>query len=464
MADNRFVELIFESSAAKSTLEFAYKSLAANPQQLFSLFLRRDPAMEFASAFPLYAKRLSDLLLKVPERFNQLGAKEKEKLLYEETVGAFIFTLLPWMPNDAASQEAVGDIVMAFVQTTRPGRGGTELLGAELKRASAMLRRLISSGHLASHTNEPFFDSLVLENWESWRAVAGELTAKCGKHQQATSRKEMVAFIQSFPCDQSSSGSTESQTLLRRANAHGIGYSTRAFENLLGERLGPWKIVISALAVTSLKENVNEGTYALVLSDSISNIGAGKDQMSHIQHNLLQLASGEWAQSSLQRAPDREPPYRLPVHMIECSGHAIMWQVDGAFDELYYCTMQVLKGDISWDWIGRAQYVADHDIAFSMGDLYPQGVYMRVPLSAHCLSMVQEVDEICYWIAKAQQAYTEDRISACDVDYPTDQMRVVFPSRFHKTPNDCTDFTVTTPDPSSKPEKCAIESSPLLGM
>jgi len=365
MADNRFVELIFESSAAKSTLEFAYKSLAASPQQLFSLFLRRDPGMEFASAFPLYAKRLSDLLLKVPEHFNQLGAKEKEKLLYEETVGAFIFTLLPWMPNDAASQEAVGDIVMAFVQTLRPERGGIQLLGAELGCTPAMLR-LISSGYLASHTNKPFFDSLVLENWESWRAVAGELTVKCGKHQQATSRKEIIAFIQSFPCDQCSSKSTESQTLLRRANAHGIGYSTRAFENLLGERLGPWKIVVSALAVTSLKENVNEGTYALVLSDSISNIGAGEDQMSHIRHSLLQLASGEWAQSCLKRAPDRKPPYRLPVHMIECSGHAIMWQIDGAFDELYYCTMQVLKGDISWDWIDRAQYVAgivaNHDI------------------------------------------------------------------------------------------------------
>jgi len=387
MADNRFVELILGPSVTKSTLQFAYKSLAANPQQLFSLFLRRDPGMEFASAFPLYARRLAGLLLKVPEHFHRLGAKEKKKLLYEETVGAFIFTLFPWMPDDAASQEAVGDIVMAFAQTLRPERGGMQLLGAELGRTPAMLR-LISSGQLASHTNKLFFNSLILENWESWTTVAGELTAKCGKHEQVTSRKEMIAFIQSFPCDHCPSGSTESKTPLARANihAHGIGYSTRVFENLLGERLGPWKIVISALAVTSLKENVNEGTYALVLSDSISKIGAGGDQMSHIRHNLLQLASGKWAQSCLKRAPDRKPPYRLPVHMIECSGHAIMWQVDGAFDEQYYRTMQVLKGDISLDWIDRAQYVANHDIAFSMGDLCPQGVYMRVPLSAYCLS------------------------------------------------------------------------------
>jgi hypothetical protein len=262
MAENRFVELIFEPSAAKSAWEFAYKSLAASPQQLFALFLRRDPAMEFASAFPLYAKRLADLLLKVPERFNQLGAKEKEKLLYEETMGAFIFILLPWMPNEVASQEAAGDIVMAFVQTLRPERGGIALLGAELGRAPAVLRRLISSGHLASHTKKPFFDSLVLENWKNWGAVAVELSAKCSQHQQVTSRKEMIAFIQSFPCDKCSSGSTESQTLLGRANTHGIGNSTRVFENLLGERLGPWKMVISALAVTSLKANVTEGIYA----------------------------------------------------------------------------------------------------------------------------------------------------------------------------------------------------------
>jgi hypothetical protein len=270
MADNRFVELILGPSVAKSTSEFAYKSLATSPQQLFSLFLRRDPAMEFASAFPLYAKRLADLLLKAPERFTRLGAKEKEKLLYEETVGAFIFTLLPWIPNDVASQEAAGDIVMAFVQTLRPERGGIELLGAELGRAPAVLTRLISSGHLASHTKKPFFDSLVLENWKSWGAVAGELSAKCDKHQQVTSRKEMIAFIQSFPCDQCSSESTESQTPLGRVNTHDIGNSTRVFENLLGERLGPWKMVISALAVASLKESVTEGILSVVLQSLTS--------------------------------------------------------------------------------------------------------------------------------------------------------------------------------------------------
>jgi hypothetical protein len=111
--------------------------------------------------------------------------------------------------------------------------------------------------------------------------------------------------------------------------------------------------------------------------------------MGHVRRSLLQLASGKWAQSSLQRAPDREPPYRLPVYLIVCSGHAMIWQVDGAFDELYYCMMQVLKGGISWDWIDRTQYVANHDICFQYGRFVPSRcVYAG---SIICLLLIEVV-------------------------------------------------------------------------
>ena len=348
MAENRFVELIFEPSASRAVCQFAYQSLARHPEQLFALLLMGKTAIEFAAALPLLGRRLSSLLRKVPEHFDRLQLGSQDKLLYEETLSAFIFTLLPWTPEDIASQEAVADIVMAVIETARPEGGRLQLLGAELGRNPRILERIISEGSLATfpRKKQQTFKSLALKSWESWAAVANAI--ECKKHlegwleKNVTDWRGMMALVESFPCDQCSPTSTEYQTRL----SGGIGFSTRVFENLLGEHLGPWKIVISALAVNSLKNNVTEGTYTVIHSSSISDIRNNTDQLSHVQRDLLALASGNWERRFLQGAPHGESAYRVPVYMILCPKHAIIWQVDGAFDERHDRKMQVLKGTI----------------------------------------------------------------------------------------------------------------------
>jgi hypothetical protein len=44
----------------------------------------------------------------------------------------------------------------------------------------------------------------------------------------------------------------------------------------------------------------------------------------------------EPARSSIQ--------YRVPVYEVACGANVILWQVDTAFDEEYYCVTDIIKG------------------------------------------------------------------------------------------------------------------------
>ena len=268
MADRKFIELIFEPE--RQRYGFAYQSLAKHPKQLFTLFIKKDVSMEFFSAFPIYGKRLADLLRNVHEYFgptfeNHIQLQKDDWQLFEETLAAFLFNFLPLQFQDNPSQESVADIVMAVIQISSVG-GRLELLGAELGRTTGILTRLIAEGHMRELPRKDFyqpFRSLTSNNMESWVPVAQNLVQLCEAHRKRFARFEdwsLMEIVQSFPCEWCPPVPYNvSTSIAPRANPQAVTSDTNVFNKLLGEHMGTWKIVISEQALKNLKGAAKQG-------------------------------------------------------------------------------------------------------------------------------------------------------------------------------------------------------------
>jgi len=269
MADTtpgKFVELIFEpASGDTSRHKLGYRSLARNSKQLFTLLLKKDVSTEFFLAFAIYGKRLAILLGDIPKYFAEYqllqSAKEHITLrLLEETLGAFLFSLLPSHLPDIPAQKSMAEIVMAVIEVSRPG-GLLGLIGAELGERPATLARLILDGLISTWSKKQAasFRSLTLNCWETWANRMRHNMSLCDYHRGKPNGWEgMKKLLESFPCYSCSVHGTDG-TPPPRPKPRPIPITMRAFDNLVGEHLGPWKIVVSAFALKRFREAAANG-------------------------------------------------------------------------------------------------------------------------------------------------------------------------------------------------------------
>jgi hypothetical protein len=266
MADTKFVDMIFDPYYDAPNIS-TYQSLARYPKQLFGLLVKRDISTEFFAAFGRYGLRLAKLLSSASEHYNQTvnpptHLRRDAKLLLEESLMAFLLSLFPADFPDAQSQEVLAAVVMAVIKNITPNGGGLELIGAKLGQAPPVLTMLIASGHLGewSNSNPQSFKHLVGESWPNWGPIALALAGQCQEYHRRfrdiNSYDEMERFVQSFPCHSCSlwlPSARDIENAPRTANTQTLNTDIRAFENLLGEHLGPWKIVVSSLALRNLR-------------------------------------------------------------------------------------------------------------------------------------------------------------------------------------------------------------------
>ncbi|KAF8541740.1 hypothetical protein BDD12DRAFT_946309 [Trichophaea hybrida] len=419
MADTKFIDLIFNPDFSHDEYTFAYRSLVRNPKQLFTLFLKRDISTEFFVAFDEYGKTLAELLGSAPEYHGETSdhpiQRKDVKLLYEESLAAFLYSLFPLHLPDAKSQESLAAIVMAVI-TIIPSGGCLQLIGAELSRIPPILTMLILDGSLGVWSRRKYqsFISLTSKNWTKWEPVVNGLVEQCRGHRRVESWNAMERFLQSFPCElcpQRSSAKTI-ENVPRRENSRIIHAGVRAFENLLGEHLGPWKVVISELALKSLR--------AIVCR-------AIPGEFELIRKGLQALASGDWMRGSLRRTISSDTGYRVPVYKVCCQQNVIIWQVDIAFDERHSGVMQVVKG-------------------------------LYVPVWAICAST--EVEEMCQWVSLAQGSHDQSRIEACE----TVDLRKLKGTLFPKSVYSFDEHSSGGPRVNAWGEDCkTAEGSPILG-
>jgi len=273
----KFVELVFEpDTSTRDTAKYklAYRSLAKNSRQLFALLLQKDVSTEFFSAFELYGKRLATLLSDIPKYFGFKSGhprirSTKDQLnlrLFEEFLGAFLFSLLPLAPPDIVSQETMAEIVMAVIKIPRPG-GMLELIGAELGDKPEILRKLIADGQMGTWSKEQpaSFKSLTSNCSMTWGTAAGNLADDCPsdshpeKFGWVDDWKSMKNLVESIPCELCPFVSNHSTNETPRAYPQTINTNTGAFKNLLGERLGLWKVILSTFALNNFRGTVANG-------------------------------------------------------------------------------------------------------------------------------------------------------------------------------------------------------------
>lgn len=276
MADYKFVELVFEPEPiGPISFKVAQNSLVRNPRQLFALLVEKDISTIFFSRLKTRGQQLAKLFDQFREfTLSPLEFQLKTRLL-EESLQAFLFSLLANDFTDFGSQESVAEIIVSIVKLSNPEGWG--LLGARLGETPGILKRLIAGRHLRNLTRDyPTFIGSIISNpatFRTWAGIVSDLMRGCikGAHngisQARVGREDMEALISNFqPCQHCSADSTNNgaytQVLRARNDNHLIfDLKLRTFDTLLGCHLGPWKIVLSAQALQDLKESVSSGKY-----------------------------------------------------------------------------------------------------------------------------------------------------------------------------------------------------------
>ncbi|CUS07542.1 unnamed protein product, partial [Tuber aestivum] len=317
----------------------AYESLDLKPYQIFDLLLSQERFKNFFSRVDVYGNNLANLLSQFPsfEKDNYNGS------LLREIIRAFTFSLLAERFDEMRARSTVARIVISVVKLSDPRTLG--YFGVRLGALPGILRILIAEGHLKklALTHKRCFEGLISEPraGKQWVEVIMDLCKKCelhGSRPKRTGHLELGKFIRTIPCehcpDISSDGglSRNSEGKLTRAPGDPFrpGTEPNAFEHLLGEPLGPWKIILSQLAMEDLEEANEQGHFKSV------------------RCKLYELASGDWAgKKILDRAEwGNTLGYRIPLFKAlyeDKTEHYILWQIDAAFDERFGEDCQVIK-------------------------------------------------------------------------------------------------------------------------
>lgn len=275
MADYKFVELVFEPEPiGPISFRVAQNSLVRNPRQLFALLVEKDISTTFLSRLKTRGQQLAKLFDQFREfTLSPLEFQLKTRLL-EESLQAFLFSLLANDFADSGSQESVAEIIVSIVKLHVSNPEVWGLLGARLGETPGILKRLISGCHLRTLSRDrPTFIRSIISNpttSRTWAGIISDFMRECTHNGISEARvgwEDMEAFISNFqPCQYCSADSTNnsaySQVLRVRNNNHLIfDFKLRTFDTLLGCHLGPWKIVLSAQALQDLKESVSSGKY-----------------------------------------------------------------------------------------------------------------------------------------------------------------------------------------------------------
>lgn len=273
MADYKFVELVFEPEPiGPISFRVAQNSLVRNPRQLFALLVEKDISTTFLSRLKTRGQQLAKLLDQFREiTLSPLEFQLKTRLL-EESLQAFLFSLLANDFADFGSQESVAEIIVSIVKLHVSNPEALGLLGARLGETPGILKRLIAGCHLRTLSRDrPTFIRSIISNpttSRTWAGIISDLMRECTHNGiSQVGWEDIETFISNFqPCQHCSADSTNnsaySQAPRVRNNDHLIfDLKLRTFDTLLGSHLGPWKIVLSAQALQDLKESVSSGKY-----------------------------------------------------------------------------------------------------------------------------------------------------------------------------------------------------------
>jgi hypothetical protein len=282
-SENRFVSLILDPSRDETGIALAYKSLGEHPEQLLGLFFKEE-TQNFLSEFFHYGPRLATLLERVPEHFKYMFHDQHKFSLrwrmYEETLGTFLLTLLRLSPP--RSLEEIAAIVTQIVLHIRPG-SLLELIGQELCGNSSLAQLLIWNGSMRDIQKKSLdtFQKLTWSSWEDWGNHALIIIKACveessknahsSKTDSVLDRNHMEKLVASFipckACKFTPSTLTDiPETPVAQVRKYERLTNTTLFSCLLGDHLGVWKILLSDLALGSLRKAAKSGEFVFAVS------------------------------------------------------------------------------------------------------------------------------------------------------------------------------------------------------
>ncbi|CUS11080.1 unnamed protein product [Tuber aestivum] len=331
-----FFEFIF--SETPRDFKAAYESLDSEPYQIFDLLLKEERFKNFFSRIEVYGNNLGYLLSQFPS-LQQYGYSTS---LLQEIIKAFTLSLLTEKFDGRKSRSAVARIVISVVNLSDPRTLGQ--FGVRLGGLPEILRILIAEEHIKklAQTDQRRFEDLISEPraQERWVEFITDLCKGCRVHRSGPRRTggvELAKFIRTVPCEFCTTNFSFNCGPSQNSEGEPTGahdYSLRpviesnVFEYLLGEPLGPWKIVLSQQAMEDLGEENAQGNFE------------------NVRRKFYELASGEWAgKKILHRAKwENSLNYRIPLfNAFYKTGSFILWQIDTAFDERFSEDYQVIK-------------------------------------------------------------------------------------------------------------------------
>ena len=256
-----FFDFIFSDNPRD--FKAAYESLDSKPYQIFDLLLKEGRFTNFFSRIEVYGNNLANLLSQFPS-FKQ---DDYSTLLLREIIRAFTLSLLAERFDDMRSRSAVAKIVLAVVKLSDP-RGTLGQFGVRLGALPGILLILIAEGHIKklALTHKRCFEDLTSEQQarEKWVELIMEFCKECKNHKskpKAASGLEVAKFIRTAPCEFCNSNVSfncglshrpEGEPTRVRGSSFGLGMESNVFKYLLGEPLGPWKIILSQQAMEDL--------------------------------------------------------------------------------------------------------------------------------------------------------------------------------------------------------------------
>ncbi|PWW77615.1 hypothetical protein C7212DRAFT_362777 [Tuber magnatum] len=364
-----FFEFIF--SEHPKDFKAAYGSLVLKPYQIFDLLLSEERFTNFFSRIEIYGNNLANLL----SQFPTFQKDSYSSSLLREFIRTFTASLLTERFGDTKSRSVVARIVVSVVKLSDPRALGH--FGMRLGALPGILRVLIGEGHIQklALTHKRCFEGLISEPHarEQFIGLIVDLCKDCEAHGSRPNRTtdvELAKFIRTVPCESCpkiSSGcglnqDSEGEPTGARGDSFRPNTEPNALEYLLGEPLGPWKIILSQQAMEDLEDVNDQGNFPSV------------------QCKFYELASGDWAGKQILHGATWGNALGCRIPLFKAfyqTEHYILWQIDTAFDERFGEDYQVIK---VWA-IGKPP----------------------------------NIDRICAHIRQAQQAYTEARVGACDI-------------------------------------------------
>ena len=264
-----FFDFIFSDNPKDS--KAAYELLDSRPYQIFDLLLKEGHFTNFFSRIEVYGNNLANLLSQFPS-FEQ---DDYRASLLREMIRAFALSLLAERFDDVRSMSAVARIVLSVVKLSDP-RGTLGQFGVRLGTLPGILRILIAEGHIKklAQTHKRCFEDLISEPQarEKWVEFILELCKECKKHgwrPRTTGAPDLAKFIRTVPCefcnskvsfDRELNDGLEGEPTPIWGSSFELGMESNVFKYLLGEPLGPWKIILSEQAMEELEVENTQGT------------------------------------------------------------------------------------------------------------------------------------------------------------------------------------------------------------